>query len=176
MVDFGLCLPARFLHPESAKRRKEALPIDRPRWTVTSAPIVKRVMSVAQPRKGEGLVRARGGDLILKMRQAPQDERLKAFADIFEVSRAPCPTASAPKRRGGAGARSLSDTKAWWRGQPCVSHLVRSEIRLAERRALRTGGQAIGSDTTGRLSHLGCCRAGREQSLGILTCSAQRME
>ena len=56
---------------------------------------------------------------------------------------------------------------------PCV--FIRSEvIRLAERRPLRTGGQAIGTDTTGSFTSAELWRAGREQRLGILPCSAQR--
>ena len=48
--------------------------------------------------------------------------------------------------------------------EPCV--LVWSEvIRLtkAEPKGLHTGGHAIGTDTTGRLSQLSCGRAGKEQ-------------
>ena len=48
--------------------------------------------------------------------------------------------------------------------EPCV--LVWSEvIRLsgAEPKGLHTGGQAIGTDTTGRLPQLSCGRAGKEQ-------------
>ena len=97
-----------------------------PHPTVGSNP--RRVHQTAKlampPKKGEGLVRARGGDLILKMRR---------LSMIQAAER----SALHPQRQRGV----------MW--APCV--LIRSEvfrIRGAERRPLRTGGQPTGTDTT----------------------------
>ena len=54
----------------------------------------------------------------------------------------------------------------------CV--LTRSEVirfRQAERRPLRTGGQVIGTDTTGRLSQVGL-RSSRKRASGSGSCLA----
>ena len=55
---------------------------------------------------------------------------------------------------------------------PCVTNWS-EVIRLAERRALRTGGQVIGTDTNVRLPLQSDVRTGRGQRAGILLRSAQ---